>query len=196
MRRRVRGSRLTVGGGGLRKGNSGSKPLATAAGSAASLAPIARPARRPSNSRHSRCCGCSVAAGCGDEGARGPHHSRDHDGSGHDVLQTREIAPGADPMAVVGSQLRVHGITGLRIADASIMPSRRIPRHSLTRQRSGGHCHVNLRGAAKWQGEDIRQIMPYGGHTSPAATHRRPRSGSRDKRKSPVGVGVNENGRE
>jgi hypothetical protein len=48
---------------------------------------------------------------------------------------------GADPMAVVGSQLRVHGITGLRIADASIMPSRRIPRHSLTRQRSGGHCH-------------------------------------------------------
>ena len=30
---------------------------------------------------------------------------------------------GADPMAVVDDRLRVRGITGLRIADASIMPA-------------------------------------------------------------------------
>jgi choline dehydrogenase len=30
---------------------------------------------------------------------------------------------GQDPMAVVDEQLRVHGIQGLRVADASIMPT-------------------------------------------------------------------------
>ena len=30
---------------------------------------------------------------------------------------------GSDPMAVVDTQLRVRGITGLRVADASIMPT-------------------------------------------------------------------------
>jgi choline dehydrogenase len=30
---------------------------------------------------------------------------------------------GPDPMAVVDAQLRVHGIAGLRVADASIMPT-------------------------------------------------------------------------
>jgi choline dehydrogenase len=30
---------------------------------------------------------------------------------------------GRDPMAVVDEELRVHGVSGLRVADASIMPA-------------------------------------------------------------------------
>ena len=33
------------------------------------------------------------------------------------------MGPAADPLAVVDSALRVHGIHGLRIADASVFPS-------------------------------------------------------------------------
>ncbi|MBI3435957.1 MAG: hypothetical protein HY056_12920, partial [Proteobacteria bacterium] len=35
------------------------------------------------------------------------------------------IGPAHDPMAVVDSQCRVHGVEGLRVVDASIMP--RVP---------------------------------------------------------------------
>jgi choline dehydrogenase len=36
---------------------------------------------------------------------------------------TCRMAPVSDPMAVVDDQLRVHGLEGLRVIDASIMPT-------------------------------------------------------------------------
>ena len=44
---------------------------------------------------------------------------------GHDASCSNRIGPVGDPMAVVDSQFRVHGIQGLRVVDASVFP--RIP---------------------------------------------------------------------
>ncbi|EFO31267.1 alcohol dehydrogenase (acceptor) [Roseibium sp. TrichSKD4] len=43
--------------------------------------------------------------------------------TGYHLIGTAKLGPAADPTAVVDDTLRVHGLEGLRVADASIMPS-------------------------------------------------------------------------
>ena len=43
--------------------------------------------------------------------------------SSYHVMGTSRMGPSSDPMTVVDDQLRVHGVAGLRIVDASIMPN-------------------------------------------------------------------------
>lgn len=47
---------------------------------------------------------------------------RQHADTEYHVCGTAKMGPASDPMAVVDAQLRVRGIEGLRVADASIMP--------------------------------------------------------------------------
>ena len=42
--------------------------------------------------------------------------------TGHHISCTAKMGPATDPMAVVSQTGKVHGIEGLRVADASIMP--------------------------------------------------------------------------
>ncbi|MCB1029780.1 MAG: GMC family oxidoreductase N-terminal domain-containing protein [Acidimicrobiales bacterium] len=48
---------------------------------------------------------------------------RDHADTEYHVCGTAKMGPDSDPMAVVDAKLRVKGLEGLRIADASIMPA-------------------------------------------------------------------------
>ncbi len=50
-------------------------------------------------------------------------HARQHGSTTYHLIGTARMGPITDPMAVVSDELRVHGITGLRVVDASIMPS-------------------------------------------------------------------------
>jgi len=47
---------------------------------------------------------------------------RDHSDTEYHPIGTCKMGPADDPMAVVDAELRVHGIQGLRVVDASIMP--------------------------------------------------------------------------
>ena len=48
---------------------------------------------------------------------------RDHSDTEYHPCGTCKMGPHSDPMAVVDAQLRVHGVQGLRVVDASIMPT-------------------------------------------------------------------------
>lgn len=48
---------------------------------------------------------------------------RSHADTEYHVCGTAKMGPASDPMAVVDAQLKVRGIEGLRIADASVMPA-------------------------------------------------------------------------
>ena len=47
---------------------------------------------------------------------------RDHSDTEYHPIGTCKMGPASDPLAVVDAELRVHGLQGLRVVDASIMP--------------------------------------------------------------------------
>jgi choline dehydrogenase len=50
-------------------------------------------------------------------------YARRYGSTAYHLIGTARMGPASDPTAVVDDQLRVHGMQGLRVADASIMPS-------------------------------------------------------------------------
>ncbi len=48
---------------------------------------------------------------------------RDHSDTEYHPVGTCKMGPAQDPMAVVDAELRVHGLQGLRVIDASVMPN-------------------------------------------------------------------------
>ncbi|MGE5116867.1 MAG: GMC family oxidoreductase [Betaproteobacteria bacterium] len=63
---------------------------------------------------------------------------------------TCKMGPAADPQAVVDARLRVHGVAGLRVADASVMPR-------ITSGNTNSPTLMIAERAAQWIAEDARR---------------------------------------
>jgi choline dehydrogenase len=50
-------------------------------------------------------------------------YARQYGSTAYHLIGTARMGPATDPTAVVDDELRVHGMQGLRVVDASIMPS-------------------------------------------------------------------------
>jgi choline dehydrogenase len=50
-------------------------------------------------------------------------YARQYGSTAYHLIGTARMGPASDPTAVVDDQLRVHGMAGLRVVDASIMPN-------------------------------------------------------------------------
>ena len=66
---------------------------------------------------------------------------------------TAKMGPASDPMAVVDARLRVHGVQGLRVADASVMPT-------ITSGNTNSPTLMIGERAAAWMLADIRAQEP------------------------------------
>ena len=56
-------------------------------------------------------------------------YARQYGSTAYHLIGTARMGPATDPTAVVDDQLRVHGMQGLRVADASIMPQHAVGQH-------------------------------------------------------------------
>ena len=63
---------------------------------------------------------------------------------------TANMGPASDPMAVVDARLKVHGIAGLRVIDASVMPT-------ITSGNTNSPTLMIAERAAQWIAEDAQK---------------------------------------
>jgi choline dehydrogenase-like flavoprotein len=75
------------------------------------------------NPARSRPCAARCCTRCADDAKAMEQDIRNRADTQYHPVGTCKMGPDSDPMAVVDAQLRVKGIAGLRVADASIMPT-------------------------------------------------------------------------